>query len=380
MPQNKPNVFDGQAITASDFLLKHWQQAPYLFTNTGIDLSCLPSQADLFELAAEPDVQSRIVYTEDGRHYQAIYDDPEAWDEVADCQPTLLVSDIEKWHPPAGHILQWFPFIKNWRFDDLMMSYAPTGASVGAHTDHYDVFLLQVQGTRQWAYDHQPLRDLKLVADSELAVIDGYQPQVSHELQPGDVLYLPPEIPHHGIATSDDCLTCSIGLRAPSAAEVLQAAVEQHSAQLPASQRFRDAVTQLANDADIGAHEIQYLRKQLQQLAAADDQALASWFGQLVTGYRLLDEAPWAAQPPHTNQTAWQKSPFSVFAYHQSSQHPAQLFVNGEVFHCRLELAQAICNQTQFSLESLQHLDPDRVATQRLLKQLIDSQALIPAA
>ena len=379
MPQNKPNVFDGQAITARDFLLKHWQQAPYLFTNTSLDLSCLPDQSALFGLATEPGVQSRIVFTEDERHYQAIYDDPDAWDEVADCKPTLLVSDIEKWHPSAGQLLHGFPFIKNWRFDDLMMSYAPTGASVGAHTDHYDVFLVQVQGTRQWAYDHQPLSDMQLVPDSELAVIDGYQPQVTHELKPGDVLYLPPEIPHHGIATSDDCLTCSIGLRAPSAAELLMGAAEQHAEQLAPQHRFRDAVTEPMADAAIGPHEVGHLRQLLQQLADTDDQTLARYFGQLVTGYRLLDEDPWDEVKPQHKPTGWQKSPFSVFAYHPKTATEAQLFVNGEVFDCSLDLAQAICNQSSMRLDSLSVLGQDEVSTQRLIKQLIERQALIPS-
>lgn len=379
MPKNKPNVFDGQAITARDFLLKHWQRAPYLFTNTSLDLGCLPDQQTLFDLAAEPGVQSRIVFSEDGRHYQAIYDDPDAWEEVADCHPTLLVSDIEKWHPKAGQLLQWFPFIKNWRFDDLMMSYAPTGASVGAHTDHYDVFLVQVQGTRQWAYDHQPLTRMTLVPDSELAVIDGYQPQVSHELKPGDVLYLPPEIPHHGIATSDDCLTCSIGLRAPSAAELLMGAVEQHAEQMGPEQRFRDAVTELLADAAIGPHEINHLRGLLQDLANTDDQTLARYFGQLVTGYRLLDEDPWDDPKSPGKHRCWQNSPFSVFAYHPTTATQAQLFVNGEMFDCSLDLAQAICDQEPLHLDALSVLGEDELSTQRIIKQLIQRQALIPA-
>jgi len=226
MPKTKPNVFDGQNITANEFFKTHWQRSPYLFTGTDLDLSCLPDKNTLFRLAAQDQVQSRIIYTEDQRHYQAIYDEPDAWQQVAHHKPTLLVSDIEKWFPTALQLMDWFPFIKNWRFDDLMMSYAPVGASVGAHTDHYDVFLVQVQGTRQWSYDTEPLKHKKLVTESELAVIDNYHAQISHELKAGDILYLPPEIPHHGISTSDDCITCSIGLRAPAESELLTAVIE----------------------------------------------------------------------------------------------------------------------------------------------------------
>jgi len=379
MPKIKPNVFDQQAITANDFFHSHWQRAPYLFTQTTLDLTCLPNQAELFALAAKPGVQSRIVYTEDDQHFQAIYDDPKAWNEVVDCKPTLLVSDIEKWHPAAQQLLRWFPFIKSWRFDDLMMSYAPTGASVGAHTDHYDVFLVQVQGTRQWSYDRQPLADVPLVVDSELAVIDGYRPEISHELKPGDVLYLPPGIPHHGIATSDDCVTCSIGLRAPSVAELLSGAVEQFGEQLPAQQRFQDAVTTANTDASIGPHEINHLRTQLQALADTDEQTLAQLFGRLVTGYRLLDAPPWDEFAPDVSHQWWQKSPFSVFAYHLNSDSEATLFVDGESWSCDRQLAQIICDQDRWQLKSFPAMGSDQAPSKEMLEHLLETQALIPA-
>ncbi len=375
MPKTKPNVFDGQNITASEFFKTHWQRSPYLFKNTPIDFNCLPDKTTLFALAAQEGVQSRIIYTDDDHSYHAIYDEPEAWDEVLQQKPTLLVSDIEKWYPQAGQLMQWFPFIKNWRFDDLMMSFAPTGASVGAHTDHYDVFLVQVQGTRQWSYDSQPLMNKQMVEDSELAVIDGYQAEIVHELKPGDVLYLPPEIPHHGISTSDDCITCSIGLRAPSQSELLTAVIELASPNMSDAIRFKDNVSSTNNNASIGSHEIDFLRSQLNQLAAADDHELVKYFGQLVTGYRLFDEMPETDSHDKDLGGLWRKSPFSVFAYHSDSK---QLFVNGEALLCNPDLAQAICNQNQFNLSTLKTLGQDEVNAQRLLNILIEMQALEP--
>ena len=373
MPKTKPNVFDGQNITADEFFKTHWQRSPYLFTQTSIDLSCLPDADALFKLASQDQVQSRIIYTEDQRHYQAIYDDPEAWHEVFDFQPTLLVSDIEKWHPAAMQLMNWFPFIKNWRFDDLMMSFAPAGASVGAHTDHYDVFLVQVQGTRQWSYDEQPLSDAKMVADSELAVIDNYLPQITTELKAGDILYLPPEIPHHGISTSADCITCSIGLRAPSKAELLSAVIEQAAQHMPAHDRFRDAVDSTTQDASIGDHEISYLRQQLQSLLALSDQQLATYFGQFVTGYRVLEDEQYNDLNPSqvTATKRWQKSPFAVFAYHPISITQAQLFVNGESYLVKTDFAQTLCDHAQFN-----YLNSD----DEVFAELIEIQALQPVS
>ncbi|MCB1583912.1 MAG: cupin domain-containing protein, partial [Xanthomonadales bacterium] len=290
MPKTKPSVFDGQNISASEFFQAHWQRSPFLFRNTSLKLNYLPSIEQLFELASWENVQSRIVFSEDDVHYQAIYDEPEAWDEVTNFKPTLLVSDIEKWHPKAMQIMSWFPFIKNWRFDDLMMSYAPKGASVGAHTDHYDVFLIQVQGTRQWSFDDQPLANKEVVENSELAVLTNYQPQHSVELKPGDILYLPPEIPHHGVSTSDDCVTCSIGLRAPADSELLNSVIELLNESSNEAHRFTDATSHARPDNAIGSHEIKYLRLRLQQVADLSDEALAQLFGQTVTNYRVFED------------------------------------------------------------------------------------------
>ncbi|VAW45220.1 FIG002776: hypothetical protein [hydrothermal vent metagenome] len=376
MPKTKPNVFDGQNITADEFFKTHWQRSPYLFTGTNLDLSCLPDANDLFKLAAQQQVQSRIIYSEDQRRYQAIYDEPEAWQQVLDFKPTLLVSDIEKWFPTAQRLMDGFPFIKNWRFDDLMMSFAPAGASVGAHTDHYDVFLVQVQGSRQWSYDSVPLQDAKMVADSELAVIDNYQAQLSHELQAGDILYLPPEIPHHGISTSDDCITCSIGLRAPSKSELITAVIETTAQNMPAQDRFKDSVQSNNHDASIGAHEISYLKAQLQSLSQLNDQQLAEYFGQFVTGYRLLDDEQSSDLIINqvTKTISWKKSPFAVFAYHlttdNSSVTKAQLFVNGETYHVSKEFAQTLCNQAQFKYLN---------SKDEFFAELIETQAIIPA-
>jgi len=374
MQKIKPNVFNGQDISANEFFDSHWQKSPCLLKNTTVDLTCLPDINTLFDLANHEGVQSRIVFTEDEQHYQAIYDEPEAWQEITHLKPTLLVSDIEKWFPQAMQLMDWFPFIKSWRFDDLMMSYAPKGSSVGAHTDHYDVFLVQIQGSRQWSYDDQALAHAEMVEDSELAVIKNYQPQHTAELKAGDILYLPPEIPHHGISTSDDCVTCSIGLRAPSNSELLTAITELATAHMHAQARFKDAVDTSPADASIGTHEINYLRQQLQQLAQASDHELAALFGQFITGYRLFDESPEIKVA--NNQVSYQKSPFAVFAYYKTDDSKANLFVNGECFCTSLAMARTLCDQKTFQLNELKKLALDPMNELRIFHHLIDSGAI----
>src|SRR5690606_10588212 len=44
--------------------------------------------------------------------------------------------------------------------------------------------------------------------------------------EPGDMLYLPPQVAHDGVAEGHGCMTISIGFRAPSRAELARGALE----------------------------------------------------------------------------------------------------------------------------------------------------------
>lgn len=373
MPNNSPNIFNHQAITAEVFLKDYWQQRPYLFRQTDLPLAAVPDRQQLFDLAAQDGVQSRIIYRDDWHRYRAVYDEPDAWSSLTNQHPTLLVSDIEKWCPEAMAVLSALPFIKAWRFDDLMVSYAPTGASVGAHIDQYDVFLVQVRGQRQWSYDDTVLTDYVSVEDSDLAVIADYKPDNTQVLSPGDVLYLPPRIAHHGISLDDDCLTLSVGLRSPSDAELLTAIADHVAQELPESARLLDAGDEINATASISHHEINHLRQQIARLQRLPDTALADIFGQFMTAYRLLDAEPEYASASDSNQL--QKNPITNFAYYAIDAKRAHLYINGEQYSCSLTFAQYLCDRSTVSRQQLQAQSSD----EQLLQQLLAHQHLIAA-
>ena len=376
MQQNKPNVFNDQPISAEDFLGRYWQQKPYLFRNTCLPTEILPNRQQLFSLAEQDDVQSRIVYTEDNRHYHLLHDEPQAWDELKQAKPTLLVSDIEKWWQPALRLLDYFPFIKSWRFDDLMLSYAPNGASVGAHLDHYDVFLFQVQGQRRWQFDLKPMLQPDLVPDSDLAVLADYQPDEEQLLNPGDVLYLPPQHAHHGISASDDCLTCSIGMRAPSHAELLMVVAEHMAAQLPDSDRLQDQQRSLYANACMDDTDIHLLRTLLTQAANASDEQLGDALGLYLSQYRSLDAMlEFEADADHLSPTTlWRVSPFFTVAAYPLKSGQMQIFMDGEKTLCSQALGRALSSQRPFSID-FPHLS---AAEKQWLDGLIEAHILLP--
>ncbi len=131
---------------------------------------------------------------------------------------TVLVQDVNHHLHAARDLLSCFNFIPHARLDDLMVSYAPMGGGIGAHFDSYDVFLLQGEGERRWQISAQQNREL--IDDAPLKILKEFTPEQEWVLQAGDMLYLPPGYAHHGIAETD-CMTYSIGFRAPSHQEIM---------------------------------------------------------------------------------------------------------------------------------------------------------------
>jgi 50S ribosomal protein L16 3-hydroxylase len=214
-------------ITPTQFLAEFWQKKPLLIKQAIPGFKGLLSPDELAGLACEDDVQSRIVQYTKGKwlasHGPFAEDDfanlPET--PTTDNNWTLLVQSVNHYMPEASQLLQQFNFIPHARLDDLMVSYAPNGGGVGPHFDSYDVFLLQGQGKRLWRISEQT--DLSLVEGAPLRILKNFDTAQEWLLEAGDMLYLPPHLAHWGIAVSDgaiDCMTYSIGFRAPKNQEL----------------------------------------------------------------------------------------------------------------------------------------------------------------
>lgn len=205
-------------ISAQQFLHEYWQKRPLLIRAAIPDFHGVLSPEELAGLACEEDVQSRLVSQHAGA-WQLEHGplDEARFADLPEKDWTLLVQAVNHHVPQAAQLLQQFSFIPHARLDDLMVSYAPDGGGVGPHFDSYDVFLLQGQGQRLWRISAQ--QDLSLVEDAPLRILRQFTAEQEWLLQPGDMLYLPPHLAHWGIAVGD-CMTYSIGFRAPSQQEL----------------------------------------------------------------------------------------------------------------------------------------------------------------
>jgi 50S ribosomal protein L16 3-hydroxylase len=205
-------------MTAARFLRSHWQSKPLLVRQALPGFAGLLSSDALFALAARDDVESRLVLRE-GRRWTLAHGPFRLADRRAlpERNWTLLVQGVNLHLAAADALLRRFDFVPYARLDDLMVSLAAPGGGVGPHLDSYDVFLLQGKGRRRWRIGRQ--RDASLRSGLPLKILASFRPQRSWVLAGGDMLYLPPQVAHEGVAL-DLCTTYSIGFRAPAAQEL----------------------------------------------------------------------------------------------------------------------------------------------------------------
>ena len=234
--QSVPLHFLG-GMTAEKFLRDHWQKRPLLVKDAMPGFEGLLTPDELAGLSCMEEAQSRLVRLERGRwHLDSGPFDEGTFRKLGRASGTklgrasgtklgrasgtkwsLLVQGVNHFLPEAERLLAMFSFIPHARLDDLMVSYAPRGGSVGPHFDSYDVFLIQGQGHRRWQVSEQD--DMTLVEGAPLRILREFAPDGQWVLGPGDLLYLPPRYAHYGVA-EDECMTYSVGFRAPTAHEL----------------------------------------------------------------------------------------------------------------------------------------------------------------
>lgn len=353
-------------LAVDTFLAQDWQQRPRLLRAALDPAQFTLTPEELAGLACEPDIESRLIRGNLQSGFEICHGpfDEDMFPSLPECDWTLLVQAVDHLLPEVAALLEYFRFIPNWRIDDIMVSYAPPGGSAGPHYDHYDVFLVQGRGSRRWQVGERVSRDYPVQAHAELRLIDRFTPTSEWELQAGDVLYLPPGFAHWGVSTSDDCMTYSVGFRAPSTAELLSEFCDRAIAELSDFQRFEDINPDpQANPGEIGPDIIDRIRQMI--LQPLDDNArLARWFGQHMTQpkYDLaFDEEP-AAIDRDTLLLDLQQRPMllrdagSRFAYTiRDGDH--YLFVNGAQYTLQpshQEFIEQLCAHTQWPVATVE--------------------------
>ena len=367
-------------MSPAEFLRSYWQKRPLLIRKAFPRFASPLAPEDLAGLACEDAVLARIV-EHDRRHDRwTLRHGPFAEDDfpaLPDHDWTLLVQDVDKWDMDVRALRGEFDFLPSWRLDDVMVSFAAPGGSVGAHVDQYDVFLLQGHGRRRWLIDARPGAPTDFRDDVELKLLREFDPDHDWVLEPGDMLYLPPGVPHHGIA-EDACLTFSIGMRAPSRAELMLDLAEELAAGIPDELRYADPDLQPPTDPnEIDDAAFARVLAAVQPLRDLDDAALRRWFGRFITRYRAAGDI---AAPPKPASAA--KVAETLTAGGRLLRHPharvawaregrrARLHASGLSFAMGVTSAKALAAAGSLDAAAVAALDDDaRAALQALVAQ-----------
>lgn len=324
---------------SEEFLAQYWQKKPVLLSKFIPDFCDSLTPEELAGLACEELVESRLVAEPKPGEWQLRHGPFEDSDftQLPESNWTLLVQAVDQWVEDVADIKTLFSFLPSWRIDDIMVSFAAQGGSVGPHYDYYDVFLLQGQGERSWKIGDRCDADTKLIPGEDLSLMQNFEATMEFNLTPGDALYVPPRFAHWGTATSDS-LCYSIGFRAPSMAEMIEGFSDFIIKDQDPAQRYEDSdVRAKLRSAEIKPELLDASYRQLTE-QLAEKQKFTSWFGCYVSQPKY----PELIQPLDDELSSEDfstllsdgvqltKNPSSRFAFMESTaKDHVQLFVDG---------------------------------------------------
>lgn len=362
-------------LTVEQFMAEYWQKKPLLIKGGFADFQDPLTPDELAGLAAEEEVESRVVAHQDGEWLLETgpFDD---YSDLGEANWTLLVQAVDHWHPEAAQLIEPFRFIPNWRIDDLMISYSTPGGGVGPHLDQYDVFIIQGQGKRHWRVGMPDATLTQHCPHPRLLQVSPFVDCIDVITEPGDILYIPPGCPHDGVSI-DESLSYSVGFRAPAQKDLVTGLADyliEHEIQgTRYSDPTRQPTTEIGKITDSDLSQVQQLLRDL----VDNPQLLASYFGNYISHAKHdLD----ATEPdPHyqADEIAEYLEEESVLQrlgglrcmYYQANEHAdIQLFINGmtiKVPASELDTVKLLTQHTILDSEQVLHFisSPERLET-----------------
>jgi len=346
-------TLDLNQMSQNEFLKEYWQKKPVVikqgFKNF-ID-PILPDE--LAGLAMEEAVESRLVYKK-GEEWQAEFGPFEKYEHLGDSDWSLVVQALDNFSEEAAEIIEPFRFIPHWRLDDLMASFATKGGGVGPHVDNYDVFICQGSGKRHWRVGNNT-KQTEVIAHEALLHVEAFEAIVDVELEPGDILYIPPGFPHEGIAL-EPSMSFSVGFRANSTVSLLSALADHLIDNELGTELLADPDRQsIANSGEITNNDYLSLKNQLTSLLD-NDEIFKNFAGKFLTNAKHeLDLMP-SEEPFEREEVSQLLTIHNIKRlgglrafYFEDTINDGVFYINGEQKHVSPEIAPVIkllCDQS----------------------------------
>lgn len=366
-------------ISVDLFLKDYWQKKPLLVRNAFPNFVSPVTADELAGFAIEDDVISRLI-TEDrpNKRWDLQHGPlkPHIFSQLPDSHWTLLVQHADLLDPEINALMDAFQFIPRWRMDDIMASYATKGGGVGPHFDYYDVFLLQAQGKRRWRLGQTCDNESQLLPGTPLRILKEFDAQHDWIVEPGDLLYIPPNLAHWG-ESIDESITYSVGFRAPAYSEIVLDFAEEMASLTSNDQRYSDPeLDQQRLSGEISTHTITKVQQILTKFTN-NKAYLANWFGEYMTrpnpgGHESSRSELRAKDLPQTQRC--RLNPFARSAFCETSDH-CMVFINGYRWHCSKPLAVMLSEHEPIAFVSMNEQDQyilNHLADEGLLEAIDD--------
>lgn len=371
-----------EGFDSGSFLRDFWQKKPLLIRQAWKPWRNPLEPDELAGLACEDAVESRLVVRK-GDIWELEHGPfaEERFSRLGKEGWTLLVQAVDQYVPEVAALLEPFRFVPNWRIDDVMVSYAADGGGVGPHFDQYDVFLVQGLGKRRWRIGGRCDRTSKLLDHDDLRLLAEFEAVEEWVLEPGDILYVPPGIAHEGVAVGDDCMTYSIGFRAPSRADLVLGWSEHLLDEMAEDDRYSDPdLKEQDNPGEIGAEALAKLHAMVAE-RLLDRGSFERWFGLYSSALKYPD-LDWRPNAPIGIEAlrerlgrdqGLRRNPASRFSFIRQAGGSLLLFADGECFECAGEealFAEQLCAGDSIAIDSaLAQSEPGSALILRLLNQ-----------
>ena len=327
-------------LSQREFLSRYWQKRPLLMKRALYPFPDVITPEEVAGMSCDERVESRLIMEKGGRHPWELKRGPfkpAMFKKLPKSHWTILVNGADRFVPTLNGFLDHFSFIPFWRMDDIMVSYADDKGNVGAHVDNFDVFLVQAAGKREWRIESQPILKDDFIPDLPVRLLKKFKPTHKWVLEPGDILYLPPRFPHHGIARGNGCMTISVGFRAPSTSELINNVVASALSQIDETVRFSDPDLKAQAPGEISKSAIKKISASIKE-ALTNESFIADWLGRFTTEPYCDVKLEANAYPVTQAKVAKviRESAFIVraegsrLAFVRNSKTAISLFVNGE--------------------------------------------------
>lgn len=345
------------------FLRDSWQKKPLFLKNPWTAWHNPIEPDELAGLAVEEGIESRLVIRSNSSwqlEHGPLPDD--RFDTLGNKHWTLLVQAVDHYVPEVAALIEPFRFIPNWRIDDVMVSFAADEGGVGPHFDQYDVFLIQGAGKRRWQVGGHCDENSPLMPHDDLRLLADFEAAENFVCEPGDILYIPPGVSHNGVAMGEDCMTYSVGFRAPSRSDLIGHWADDLLADMQDDDRYADPELAIqSNPGEISSGALDRLHAMITE-KMGDRQAFARWFGQYSSTpkYTEMDWQPERKLEPQELREKLQQgvplrcNPASRFSFIRTDAEKLLLFVDGQTMECTgdaIPFAEILCAEPLVTMD-----------------------------